>query len=51
MGRTKILELRRAWEAALGTSFDARAFHRAVLTHGSVPLDVLAGFMGSSASR
>jgi uncharacterized protein (DUF885 family) len=42
MGRTKILELRRAWEAARGASFDEKAFHRAVLTHGSVPLDVLA---------
>ncbi len=41
MGRTRILTLRRAAEAALGDAFDLKAFHRAVLTHGSVPLDVL----------
>lgn len=42
MGRTRILELRRAAEAALEDGFDLAAFHRAVLLHGSVPLDVLA---------
>ena len=41
MGRTRILELRAAAEAALGGDFDVVAFHRAVLGHGSVPLDVL----------
>ena len=41
MGRTRILALRRAAEDALGDAFDPVAFHRAVLTHGSVPLDVL----------
>jgi uncharacterized protein (DUF885 family) len=42
MGRTRILDLRRAAEAALADGFDLAAFHRAVLLHGSVPLDVLA---------
>jgi len=42
MGRTKLLELRRAAEAALGEGFDLAAFHHAVLVYGSVPLDVLA---------
>jgi len=41
MGRTRILERRRAAEAALGDQFDLAAFHRAVLSHGSVPLDLL----------
>jgi uncharacterized protein (DUF885 family) len=42
MGRTRILELRRAWQAAQGAAFDVKAFHRAVLSHGSLPLEVLA---------
>lgn len=41
LGELKILELRRAAEAALGAKFDLPAFNDAVLEQGSVPLDVL----------
>jgi uncharacterized protein (DUF885 family) len=43
MGELKIRELRARAEQKLGTSFDLRAFHDAVLANGSVPLDVLEG--------
>ncbi len=41
MGEIKIKELRRKAEQALGDKFDLRAFHDAVLAHGSIPLDEL----------
>ena len=41
LGELKIRELRARAEQALGTDFDIRAFHDALLANGAVPLDVL----------
>ena len=41
LGELKILELRRLAEQQLGSKFDIRQFHDAVLETGSVPLPVL----------
>jgi len=41
IGQLKILALRRKAEAALGSSFDVRAFHDEVLRDGAMPLDAL----------
>ncbi len=41
LGEMKILELRASAEKELGSKFDIRAFHDAVLGLGSVPLPVL----------
>jgi uncharacterized protein (DUF885 family) len=41
MGQMKILELRERAQRELGSKFDVRAFHDAVLDDGPLPLDVL----------
>ena len=41
MGQMKILELRGRAQRELGSKFDLRAFHDAVLDQGPLPLDVL----------
>lgn len=41
MGELTILDLRNQAENALGSDFDIRAFHDAILTDGSIPLDLL----------
>jgi uncharacterized protein (DUF885 family) len=41
VGELKLLELRHRAEARLGDRFDERAFHDAVLLHGSLPLSLL----------
>lgn len=41
IGELKLRELRTRAETKLGKKFDLRAFHNEVLSHGSVPLDVL----------
>ncbi|HEX6252550.1 MAG TPA: DUF885 domain-containing protein, partial [Gemmatimonadaceae bacterium] len=41
MGELKIRELRTRAEQALGTRFDVKAFHRAILEDGALPLAVL----------
>jgi uncharacterized protein (DUF885 family) len=41
LGEIKIRELRAKAESALGSKFDLRRFHDAVLEQGAVPLDVL----------
>lgn len=41
IGQLKITELRRRAEQELGAKFDVKAFHRAVLEDGALPLEVL----------
>lgn len=41
MGELKIVELRTRAETALGTKFDIRDFHDAVLVNGAMPLGIL----------
>jgi uncharacterized protein (DUF885 family) len=41
LGQMKILELREHAKQALGSRFDIRAFHDAILDEGPLPLDVL----------
>jgi uncharacterized protein (DUF885 family) len=51
VGQRQIEKLRREATAALGPAFDIRAFHDAVLGHGTLPLATLAkelpGWLGS----
>jgi uncharacterized protein (DUF885 family) len=46
LGQREILELRAQARAKLGDRFDMRAFHDALLSHGSVPLPVLRRVIG-----
>ncbi|PHR91308.1 MAG: DUF885 domain-containing protein [Robiginitomaculum sp.] len=41
IGELKILELRHRAETALGSDFDIRGFHDAVLENGGIPLNIL----------
>jgi uncharacterized protein (DUF885 family) len=41
IGMLKILELRERARSALGDKFDLKAFHNQVLSHGSLPLNLL----------
>jgi uncharacterized protein (DUF885 family) len=45
IGQMKIRELRTRAEKELGSRFDVRAFHDAILEQGGVPLDVLEAHM------
>jgi len=55
IGELKIMELRHRAEAALGATFDLRAFHDAVLDEGAMPLAILEqridAWIGSQARR
>ncbi|MNY33465.1 hypothetical protein D3C86_1677450 [compost metagenome] len=41
MGELKIQELRARASAKLGSKFDIREFHDAILRQGALPLDIL----------
>ena len=41
VGQLKIAELRTRAQRELGTRFDIRDFHEAVLSQGALPLDLL----------
>ena len=41
VGQIKILELRQRAERELGSRFDIRDFHAAILENGALPLDIL----------
>jgi uncharacterized protein (DUF885 family) len=43
IGMLRILDERQRAMDALGAQFDLKGFHRAVLSNGAVPLDVLSG--------
>jgi uncharacterized protein (DUF885 family) len=55
LGEMKIVELRAKAEKELGTKFDLKTFHDAVLAEGSVPLPVLEqridGFIAQQKAR
>jgi uncharacterized protein (DUF885 family) len=43
IGRLEIQRIRNDAEDRMGDSFDIKGFHDAVLTHGMLPLETLAG--------
>ncbi len=45
IGQLEITRIRRKAEAELGPRFDVKAFHRAILADGPLPLKVLAARM------
>ena len=47
VGQLKIIELRKKAEKELGTRFDIKAFHKAVIENGTVSLPVLEGQVNS----
>ena len=47
IGRREIVRLRSVAQQRLGTDFDVRGFHGAVLSHGAVPLRVLEGVVST----
>lgn len=47
IGQLEILQLRARAQQALGTKFDIRDFHAAVLGNGALPLDMLADQVGA----
>ena len=47
VGMLKILELRKRAKTALGSKFDVRKFHDAVLVNGAMPLAVRERAVGS----
>jgi uncharacterized protein (DUF885 family) len=51
MGEIELKKERRRAEAALGTRFDVRDYHDAVLSHGSVTLPVLHQIVGDYIAR
>ena len=45
IGQLKILELRQKAERELGNKYDIKDFHHEILKRGSVPLDILEGYI------
>jgi prolyl oligopeptidase len=45
IGQLKILELRQKSERELGDKYDIKDFHHEILRRGSVPLDILEGYI------
>jgi len=45
IGQLKILELRQKAERELGEKYDIKDFHHEILKRGSVPLDILEGYI------
>lgn len=51
IGELKIKELRRKFEKSLGTKFNIKNFHDAILLHGSMPLSVFESHMNDWARK